>query len=347
MTITVGGAGRHNRSDLYLYEPSRRDLARRVARHHAPDVTTTTLEIAGRADAAGARRVPTKVILSLGLVYSIWSSTYLALRWVVVALPPLLSAGARYCVAGAILYAVCRLRGARPPSRREWAEAVAPGVLLFACGNGFVALAERDVPSGVAAVACAAMPLLLALLETLAGARPSWRDGVGLGIGFLGVLVLGAGDLRRASFSGAILLLAPVGWALGTWLTRRRALARGALGASTQMITGGLGCLALGGLRGEPLPSSVPLTAIAALVYLVVAGSLVAFSAYTYLLSATRPAIATSYAYVNPILAVGLGVLLGGEHLGATALSAAALVVLGVAVMATGRARSTPGGATR
>lgn len=301
-------------------------------------MTTTPIPLAVRGPLPGRfARLPLPVVLSLAAVYVVWSSTYLALRYVVDALPPMLSAGARYLIAGAILHAFLRLRGAPAPTLREWLRAALPGALLFVCGNGFVAIAERDVASGLAAVACAAMPLLVATFGALGGDRPGRREWIGLGIGFVGVFLLGAGDLRASRLAGVLLLFAPVGWALGTLLTKRLSLAKGAMGASTQMVTGGLACLSVGALRGEAWPTAVPLSAIAAFAYLVVFGSLVAFSAYTYLLGATRPSVATSYAYVNPLLAVVLGVVVGGERPRATAFAAAILVVIGVAVLATAR----------
>jgi drug/metabolite transporter (DMT)-like permease len=281
------------------------------------------------------------VVASLIAVYLVWSSTYLALRYVVVALPALLSAGARYLLAGGVLYGAGRLRGHAAPTARQWLLAIAPGTLLFLCGNGFVAIAEVHVASGLAAVACAAMPLLLAVFGVATGERPSRREWIGLTLGFGGVVLLGAGDLRAAHLFGLILFFAPVGWALGSLLSRRFARRMGPMGAAMQMIAGGIASLAVGALRGETLPTSVPLSAALAFVYLVVFGSIVAFSAYNYLLGATRPSIATSYAYVNPILAVVLGIVVAGERPGPTTLAAAALVVFGVAVLATGRPKAT------
>lgn len=271
---------------------------------------------------------------SLAAVYLIWSSTYLALRYVVDTCPPLLSAGARFVLAGALLYGWLRLRGAARPSLKEWASAAAPGSLLFLFGNGFVAVAEKEVSSGLAAVACAAMPVLLAVFHAFGGERPSGREWVAFALGFAGVFLLGAGEMNASPGARAMLLCAPVGWALGSFLAKRLTLAAGLMGAATQMIGGGVACFIGGVVRGESVPARVPATALLALAYLVVFGSLVAFSAYSYLLKSTRPSVATSYAYVNPVLAVALGVAIAHERIAPTAIVATVLVVLAVATLA-------------
>ena len=276
-----------------------------------------------------------RVGLSLLALYAIWSSTYLALRVVVVALPALLSAGARYVVAGAVLLAVVRARGARFPTRREWLAATPIGALLFLCGNGFVALAERTVASSVAAVACATTPLWAALLGRFFGKRVSSREAIGLAVGFVGVAALCWGDgLRGDRWTLALLLAAPFGWALGSILSQRLPVAPGLGAAATEMITGGAAMAAVGALTGERLPTHVPASAALALAYLVVFGSLVAFSAYSYLLRVTRTSVAMSYAYVNPALAVLLGAGVAGESIGVGTIVATALVVAAVVLIA-------------
>jgi len=275
------------------------------------------------------------VALSLIAVYLIWSGTYLALRFVVLALPTMLMVGLRFVIAGSVLCVVLRLRGQPWPRARQLAASVPAGVLLFVVGNGFVALAEREVSSGAAALVCATMPLCAACLNFLAGRRPHGREWLGLLLGFVGVAILCLGkDLRAAPGAMMMLLLAPIGWALGSTWARRLALPPGLMGAATQMLMGGAVAALVALLRGEHLPAQWPLLAIGSLVYLIVFGSLIAFSAYTYLLGHTRPAVAMSYAYVNPGLAVVLGALLGGEPLHREVISASAFIVAGVFLMA-------------
>lgn len=284
-----------------------------------------------------ATAIPPLVLASLAAVYVIWSSTYLALRYAVESLPPLLSAGARYMLAGAVLYVILRARGAAAPTGRQWARSVPVGGLMFLFGNGFIALAEQQVSSGLAAVACAAMPLFACLISHRFGDRPSRREWAGVVVGFAGILLLGLGELRAAPTMAPLLLLAPAGWALGSVLARRAALPAGGLSAATLMIGGGAVTLVAAFARGERVPHVIPLSGALAITYLAVFGSIVAFSAYTYLLQNTSTALATSYAYVNPVLAVVLGAWVGGEHPGPGLIVPGAVVVAGVAIMATGR----------
>lgn len=270
----------------------------------------------------------TRLFVALGLVYVIWSSTYYGLRLVVESLPPFMSGGLRYALAGAILLGIQRFRGKPWPTRAEWLRALPVGVLLFAVGNGLVGSAEQSIGSGVAAVVCGTTPLWAGVLGPAFGERASAREWLGMAVGFAGVVVLGfGGDLRAEPLAAFLVLLAPVGWALGSLFARRLKLAPGGTGAATQLITGGAFMLMAGPIVGERLPDHVGSEAIFALVYLVVFGSLVAFSAYHYVLTNARPAVAMSYAYVNPVLALVLGATLGAEHVGVE-------VVIGTAMIA-------------
>jgi drug/metabolite transporter (DMT)-like permease len=283
-------------------------------------------------------RVDARVVVALAALYVIWGSTYLALRYVVAALPGLLTAATRNLAAGAILFAFLRARGAAAPTRRQWLLAIPTGTLMFLFGNGFVALAEQRVASGLAAVACAAPPLFACAMTVPLGERHTRIEWAGVGLGFAGIVLLAIGDLRAAPASGALLLLAPLGWALGSILSRRLAMPAGAMSAAAQMLGGGAVTLGVALARGERWPATLSGTAALSLVYLVIFGSLVAFSAYTFLLRHTTTALATSYAYVNPVLAVLLGAAIGGERPDARMLVPAALVVAGVATLVSGRA---------
>lgn len=292
-----------------------------------PAVPLDAAPAPGPGDAAPARTLTPQVVIALALVYSIWSSTYLAIRVLVREAPPFASGGLRYLVAGALLLAIQAARGAPLPSRRQWLAALPLGALLFAVGNGLVASAERSIGSGVAAVVCGTMPLWAGVMAPLIGERATRREWLGMTIGFTGVVVLSlGGELRAEPWAALLLVLAPVGWALGSLGSRRLPIAPGPSGAATQMIAGGLAMLAIAPAIGERVPASIGTGALLAFAYLVVLGSLVAFSAYAYLLRHARPAVATSYAYVNPALAVLLGALLGGEAVGAEVLVATVLI---------------------
>ncbi|HEY0712590.1 MAG TPA: drug/metabolite exporter YedA [Polyangia bacterium] len=288
-------------------------------------------------------RLPAPVLASLIIVYLIWGSTYLALRYVVEALPPLLTSGARFLLAGGVLYAILRVRGGPAPTRRQWLAAVPVGVLMLVMGNGLVAVAQRQVPSGAAAASVASIPIFVALMNRALGVRLSHWQWAGLMIGFGGVLVMSVSDARTSAGNAALLVLAPCGWALGTVLAARLPLPGGLMSAAVQMITGGAGALLLGLVTGESvgrlLTHPPPARSLLALAYLVVFGSLVAFSAYNYLVQHAPGPVATSYGYVNPVIAVLLGTTLGGERLRATTLIAGGLVLIGVVTILRGTGR--------
>ncbi|CAN5196990.1 drug/metabolite exporter YedA [soil metagenome] len=304
--------------------------------------TTTTTVLPSPVTSASRFAIPAALLA----VYLIWGSTYLVLRWVVESLPAMLAAGARYLFAGIALLAIARARGAAWPHRSDWLRAAAPGALLFVVGNGFVSLAEREVASSQAAIVCGAMPLVTVVFGVFAGERPKRIEIVGLLVGFAGVIAMTAFELGHATSATALLLCAPVGWALGSILTRKLALPQGLAGAALPMVWGGVLALVVGAVMGERWPTApVPGKAIGAFVYLVVAGSMIAFTAYAYLLRHTRQSVATSYAYVNPVVATLLGVVLGGETLKLHTLLGGALVVLGVGAVIVSRGRRAGSGA--
>lgn len=284
-----------------------------------------------------------RLIISLGALYVFWSTTYLAIRIAIVELPPLLMAGARYSAAALVMLVVARRRGATWPHADQWLRVVPAGALLFLCGNGFVVLAELSVPSGGAAVVCATMPLWTGVLAAIGGERPTWREWLSLGIGFVGVLVLmGGPTLQGEPVHLVLLLLSPACWALGSILSRRQSRAWGigaAMSSAMQMLTGG-GLLVIAGLiHGEQMPAHTSARSWLAVLYLLVFGSLIGFTAYNWLLRNARPVVATSYAYVNPVLAVLLGAAISGEALGATTLIANVLII-GAIALALGRPRT-------
>lgn len=283
-----------------------------------------------------------RVFLALGALYFIWGSTYLGIRVALEGFPPLLMAGLRFVCAGALLYGAQRLRGEPNPTRKQWGASALVGLLL--CGaNSFVCVAEQWVSSGVAAVAIASVPLWAVLFAGLWGRWPARRDWLALAVGLAGVLWLQAGgDLRASPAGAAVLLASTICWALGSVWSRSLPLPKGLMASGAEMLSGGAVILLVALLRGERLtamPGARPLLAFA---FLVVFGSLIAFSAYGFLLANVRPALATSYAYVNPLVAVGLGALFAKESIAPSALGALALILGGVGLLAFGR-RETVG----
>jgi drug/metabolite transporter (DMT)-like permease len=245
--------------------------------------------------------------------------------------------GARFVVAGGVLYAVVRAKGAPRPKAREWGASALVGTLLV-CGNALVVVAEQWVSSGVAAVAIASMPIWAVIIAGLWGKWPARLEWVGLAVGLCGVLLLqGGGDLRASPAGAVALLLSTVSWALGSVWSRRLPLPTGGAASACEMLCGGAVILVAAILHGERFAAVPGPRALFSFAYLVVFGSMVAYSAYAYLLRTVKPSLATSYAYVNPVVAVGLGALLGGESFAAASIGALGLILAGVGIVASQR----------
>jgi drug/metabolite transporter (DMT)-like permease len=278
-----------------------------------------------------------RVLFALVALWILWGSTFLGMRIAVETLPPLTMAGTRFVVAGAIVLALARARGQALPTRSEWLISAPLGALMFLVGNGFVVIAERTLPSSLAATACATTPLVATAIAAVRGERPRPRDLFGMLLGLVGVVFLAGGSLSGGSLGpGVLLLVAPLGWALASMIARAKGVTSFAC-AGAQMLGGGVTMLAIGLLLRERMPDHVSLRSAIAWVYLIVFGSVVGFSSYVYLLRHARPAVALSYAYVNPVLAVALGAWIGGERIGWTTLAATSLIAVGVATSVLGR----------
>jgi drug/metabolite transporter (DMT)-like permease len=275
-----------------------------------------------------------RILLALGSLYVIWGSTFLGIRIALEGFPPLLLAGLRFAIAGVVTYAWVRARGAPAPTRTEWRSSAIVGTLLVS-GNACVVIAEQWVSSGVAAVAIASIPLWVALVAGLFGRWPSRGEWVGLGVGLAGVAILQTGADMRASPAGALVLtVSCAAWSLGSIYSRRLPLPKGLMASAAQMFAGGLVMLVLAALHGERIVAVPSTRAVLALGYLIVAGSIIGYSAYQFLLSRVRPTLAASYAYVNPVVAVGLGAAVAGEAVAPRAVGALALILGGVAMLA-------------
>ncbi|MBN1680822.1 MAG: drug/metabolite exporter YedA [Anaerolineae bacterium] len=304
------------------------------------------------------------IFAALGSLYFIWGSTYVGIRIALETLPPFLMAGTRFVIAGTILYAWMRTHGTAHPTRLNWRSAFLVGGLMLVGGNGGVTFAELHVPSTFAALLIAAMPLWMVLLNWLffGGSRPNRQMTSGLALGFAGVaLLIGPEDLIRGEGLSLIgvtaLMIAAITWATGSLYSRRAPLPSAPLMATgIEMLAGGALLLLLGlanGEAGDVNVSEFSARSLVAMLYLTLFGSLLAFSAYTWLLRHTTPARATSYAYVNPIVAVFLGWALAGETITARILIAAGIIVTSVVMITSYRAqqdtrtatpRTTPGG---
>ncbi|MBW3553603.1 MAG: drug/metabolite exporter YedA [Gemmatimonadetes bacterium] len=286
------------------------------------------------------------IVVALGAVYLIWGSTYLAIRFAVETLPPFLMAGTRFLVAGAILYAWRRAVGFPKPTGRQWRGALVVGGLMLLGGNGGVVWAEQFVESGTAALIVATVPLWMVLMDWLRPGGVAPRPGVWVGVlvGLAGVLVLlgspDAGDRYVAGW--LVLVLASIAWSAGSLYYRSAALPAPLLATGMLMLTGGAMLLLVGLLAGEVGrldPSSFSRKSLLSLLYLILVGSLLGYSAYVWLLRAASPALASTYAYVNPVVAVFLGWLLAGERLTGRIAIASAVIVGAVALITRARPR--------
>lgn len=248
------------------------------------------------------------LILALLSLYMIWGAAYTVIRVGVTHWPPLLLAALRFGLAGAALFAWARWRGHPMPGWRAWRNAAALGFLMIAIGNGGINLAETRVSSGVTALVQATDPLFIVLFARLFGVRAGWRQWLAILLGFAGILLLNHGTSLSASpLSALALILANAAWGLGSVLSPRLDQARGTLGSATMMLAGGLELLLCSVLSGERLSAMPPPSAWLALFYLAVFASVIAFTAYLYLLERVSTPLASSYAYVNPVVAECLG----------------------------------------
>lgn len=282
------------------------------------------------------------VILAFAAIYLLWGSTYLAIRVAVHDVPPLFAAGLRFTLAGIVVYGYSRMRGAPKPSPREWRSIWILAVALFLVGYGGLFWAEKTVPSGIASVLVALLPIWMSLLEVLVfrTQRLTPALAVSVVLGFGGVILLAApgGGPRNVSVLACLAILAGgISWASGSLATRTMPLPSSkVLSAGAQMMTGGMLLLTASALAGEmhPFPRITP-GAAWSIAYLAVAGSIVAFTAYIWLIGFVPATKVSSYAYVNPVVAVALGHWLGGEVFPVRALLGAALVLASVVLILT------------
>lgn len=300
-----------------------------------PAMNTTTLPLK---PAAG---LSPKLLLCLAATWLVWGSTYLAIKVALVSLPPFVQMGSRFLVAGALLALWMRWRGAPWPSRRQWLHALIIGGLMLGGGMGGTATAEQTVGSGLVVAFIAVMPLMIAGLNLLWGEKPTRLESLGIAFGLVGVLLLTQGQGFGASPMGLVAIsVACASWAVGSVLSQRVwPLAPGAMGFASEMLAGGLVLMGLSWLSGEALPAHIEPQALWAWAYLVVFGSLVAFNAYMVLLAEASAGLASSYSFVNPVIAMLLGVSLAGEHISGHEWLAAGVVLVGVVLLLSARAR--------
>lgn len=287
-----------------------------------------------------------QIALALGLVYVVWGSTYLAIRVTVHEMPPFSMAGTRFLIASAVMIAAGVALKHAMPSVRQALGAMGIGLFLLLGGNGCVVWAEQYISSGMAALLVAALPLCILLLELVVPgtARPTRLGVAGIALGFVGVLTLLWPSLATGAHSAlwaqGLVLLGTFLWAIGTLLGKRLAVpASGVFNSAFTMLGGGLGLAVAALVTGEPGRldwAAIGTSAWLAYAYLIVFGSIVAFSAFTWLVQHARPDVASTYAYVNPVVAVALGAAVLGEPIDVYTVVGAALVVASVALVIQG-----------
>ncbi|WP_339444661.1 drug/metabolite exporter YedA [Pseudomonas hunanensis] len=291
-----------------------------------------------------SRRFPLLLIGAFLALYLVWGSTYLFIRIGVESWPPMLMAGVRFLIAGGLLYGFLRWRGVPAPTWPQWRAAGAIGFLLLSCGNGGVTVAEHaGVASGVAALAVATVPLFTLLFGLLFGHRNSKLEWAGIALGLVGIGMLNLGSNLQASPIGAALIIfAAASWAFGSVWSKTLPLPQGPMASAAEMLVGGAVLLLGSVLSGERMTQLPTAAGWGALAYLVFFGSILAFSAYMYLLKHVRPAAATSYAYVNPAVAVLLGIVFAGEQIGAEECVAMAVIIGAVVLIGLPQWRKAP-----
>lgn len=298
---------------------------------------------------SAARPSRASILLAFAALYLIWGSTYLGIRFAIDSMPPLLMAGSRYGLAGALLYGYMRWRGEPAPTLRGWGAAAVIGLCLLGFGNGGVTLGEQYIPTGLAALLVATVPMFLALLGWLSGlsARPTAWVTLGLGCGLAGVYLLartpGVSHVALPGHEGigiTMVLTAALLWAIGSLYSKKHQPAPSPfVSGGMQMLCGGVAMLVVGLLRGEAEGfelAQVTAKSWMAYVYLVTFGSILAFTAYIWLLRVVEPALAGTYAFVNPVVAVLLGWAFAGEALNTQMLGGAGLIVVAVALVVLG-----------
>ncbi len=271
------------------------------------------------------------IIAALFCTYFIWGSTYLAIKFGIESFPPFLMGGLRFTVAGILLYVAMRLLGAPNPTKQEWFGATVVGILLPALGNGTVCYVQQTVSSSVAALAIATAPIWMAIFSSFWGHKITKQEWLGIAVGFVGIGMLNfGGSLHGQLLSALLLIFAAATWSFGSVWGKYLSMPAGLMAPACQMLMGGIALLIFSALQGEQYPSAISLKSWGAMLFLIVLGSLVAYSAYQYLLKTVRPLVASSNTFVNPIVAFAVGIWLANEKVTHNEYIALAVILVGV-----------------
>ena len=271
------------------------------------------------------------IVASLFCTYFIWGSTYLAIRFAIESFPTFIMVGVRFTLAGAILYAVMRYLGSPSPTLKEWRGAGIIGLLLPVLGNGTVTHVQHTISSSVAALAIATAPIWMAIFSSVWGHKITAREWLGIAVGLVGIVLLNLGGSLHGNLSSALLLMfAAASWSFGSVWSKHLAMPAGLMGAACQMLCGGVIALVLSAAVGEAWPAHISTKSWLAIIFLVFFGSMVAYSAYQWLLKNVRPLVASSNTFVNPIVAFAVGIWLANETITSAEYVSLLVILIGV-----------------
>ena len=286
----------------------------------------------------GGKLPPLKILLSVAILCICWGSSFIAVRFCLDCFPPYTLNAVRFLIAGSLLYGWSRFRGEPPMDARGWVWSFVVAVFLFLGGAGFLCVGQQWIASGLSATLIATVPLWAVLFAAFVERKPTGREVVGLLVGFAGVALLNLNRGLQGELLGVLTVLgAAATWAVGSIMNRRLPCVKGLRGAATQMIAGGVLVLPVALLRGERILFPLTTTVILGELHLIIMGGVVGFSVFVYLLSHTRPSVATSYAFINPVIAAFLGWWLAGETVSAVNIAAMIVILAGVALVFSGR----------
>jgi drug/metabolite transporter (DMT)-like permease len=279
---------------------------------------------------------PILIVIALFCTYFIWGSTYLAIKFAIESFPPFLMVGVRFTIAGAVLYAVMRYLGQPNPSLAQWRGAAIIGFLLPVLGNGTVSHVQLTVSSSLAALVIATAPIWMAIFSSLWGHKITRKEWLGIVVGLVGIVLLNmGGSFKGDAWSAFLLMFAAASWSLGSVWGKNLPMPAGFMGAACQMLCGGLISLVFSQISGEVWPAQISVKSWGAMAFLIVLGSIVAYSAYQYLLKTVRPLVASSNTFINPIVAFAVGIWLANETVTRTEYAALGVIIIGVFLVLT------------
>jgi len=284
----------------------------------------------------GDKNQALRIALALFCTYFIWGSTYLAIKFGIESFPPFLMGAIRFTIAGGVLYAALRLLGTPNPTAQEWRGSAIVGLLLPALGHGTVCYVQQTVSSSLAALSIATAPIWMAIFSSIWGHHITRQEWLGIAVGLVGIVLLNMGGALHGDYTSALLLIfAAASWSFGSVWGKHLTQPKGLMAAAVQMLAGGAALTIWSMLLGETWPAHISDKSWGAMVFLIVLGSLVAYSAYQWLLKNVRPLVASSNTFVNPIVAFTVGIWLANEKVAMNEYVALAVILVGVFLVLT------------